>query len=221
MTLPATFAPGVATARRWYWLLEQRRAREGFPAAAGIFRGRRLEQPGVRLPRSLPGRARLLAAGVLALEEVLGADPTELAAYGLGPRTVDALINALERIAVTTPSFTAGPNAGQTYDQDDVILLASAARTTSTTTDWYELGDRAELRLELDVTAISGTGARLHVQIETRKDSSDATRAIEAFAAVTAVGKTRLSIPGVDRFVRAVCTFAGTSATYSLLGEGI
>jgi len=221
VALPETFVPGVASARRWYWLLEQRRARERRPDAAGVFRARRLAQPGARLPRVLPGRAQLLRAGVLALEEVLGADPNELRSYGLAPRTAEALITTLERLAVTTPVFQSGPAAGQLYDQDEVTLLASAARTTSVTTDPYEVGDRGDLRLTLDVAAISGSGARLHVQLETRMGTSGAWRALEAFVPVSAVGSQRLTIPGCDRFVQAVCTFTGTSATYSLTGEAV
>jgi len=96
MTLPAGFAPYVTSARRYYWLLEQRRTREGLEASRAVFRALRLAQPGADLPDDLPGRARLLAAGVLAVEEVTGAGPEELRAYGLDSRAAEALITALE-----------------------------------------------------------------------------------------------------------------------------
>lgn len=214
------WAFGVLSARRWCWLKE-RSARELDSALADVWRARRLALRGLPLARVrwLPGRAALAAAGVLALEEVLGADPTELAAYGLSRATADALIR-LSEVHVT--QFQSGPNAGQVYDEDAVTLMASAARTESATSDTYELGDRGTLRLALDVTAITGTAKALHVQVETREavDSGD-WRVLDAFPVATATGTTYLTVPGCDAFVRAVATFAGTSATYSVAGTAV
>jgi hypothetical protein len=219
VAIPESFTPGVASARRWYWLLERRRAREGYPAAAGVFRGRRLAQPGTGLWPNLPGRAALAAYGVLAVEEVRGADPDELRAYGLDRRTAEALIAFLERREPMT-TFQSGPRAGELYEQDAVTLLASAARTTSTTSDTYELGDRGTLRLLLDVTAFTGTS--LHVQVETRVAAASGTwRVVDAFAIVGAVGSEYRAMGGVDRFVRVVATFSGTTATYSVAGTAV
>jgi hypothetical protein len=168
--------------------------------------------------RNLPGRSRLLAAGVLALEEVRGADPAELRHYGLDARTAEALIAFLERREPMT-TFQSGPRAGEIYEQDPVTLLASAARTTSVTTAAYELGDRGTVRLRLDVTVFTGTS--LHCQIETSTDGSTGWRVVDAFAVVGGTGSQDRAMSGCDRYIRAVCTFSGTTATYSLAGTAV
>jgi hypothetical protein len=120
-------------------------------------------------------------------------------------------------------TYQTSAHAGEAYDQDEVTLLASAARTASVTSDTLEIGDRAGVRLELVISAISGTGASVHVQIETRRDGNDAWRVVDAFPVQTATGTTRRAMSGCDRTVRAVCTIAGTtpSITFGLSGEAI
>lgn len=219
MALPDGVAPYVTSARRYLWLAEadRRRAREYGPADA--FRARRLDQPGTTLPATFPSRALLLAAGVLAVEEVLGAGPDELRTYGLAARPAEALIFWLERYTMTT--FANGPRVGQFYDADDVELLASAARTASTTSDVYEVGDKGTLRLLLALTAMTGTAPVLHVQVETREAYGSGTwRVVDAFGPLVATGSVYRSMSGLDRFVRAVVTIAGTTPviTFSLSG---
>ena len=172
---------------------------------------------------ALPATGPLAAAGVLAIEEVIGASVDELIEYGLSRTTALALQTALERIAATMTTFQSGPNAGQIYDEDAITLIASTTKTASYTSDTYETGDRGTLRLGLNVTAISGSSARLHVQIETRKSSDDSWRVVDAFTAVTAAGSQRRTMSGLDRYVRAVCTLSGSgpSTTFSLTGEGV
>jgi hypothetical protein len=121
-------------------------------------------------------------------------------------------------------TFAYGPRVGQFYDEDELTLMASAARTSSTTSDVYEVGDKGTLRLDLDVTAVSGTAPTMHVQIETRKAYGSGTwRVVDAFPIKTTTGSERRSMSGLDRFVRAVCTIAGTSPsfTFSLGGEAV
>ncbi len=89
------FEPYVTTARRYLFLKERLRAREGCDGGVMALRARRLEQPGTTLPADLPGRAQLLAADVLAVEEVTGAGVDELVSYGLSRTTAEALIAAL------------------------------------------------------------------------------------------------------------------------------
>jgi hypothetical protein len=225
VAVPDGFAPYVTTARRFLFLRERAALRDREQGIADAFRARRLEQPGTALTRfgRLPGRATLAAAGVLAVEEVLGAGVDELVSYGLRRSTAEALITSLERIAAKMTTFQSGPHAGETYDEDSVELQASAAKTASFNTAEYELGDRGTLRLLLDATAISGSGASLHVQVETRKNSSDSWRVVDAFVLVTATGSQRRSMSGLDRYVRAACTIAGSSpsVTFSLTGEGV
>lgn len=221
MDLPADFSPGVTSARRWRWLTERRRTAEGDEGGALAWRALRLATPGTDLPAGFPGRATLLAAGVLAVEEVVGAHPDELRAYGLGHRLAFSTALWLQRYSMTT--FNTGPRQGQFYEADDVTLLASGTRTTSTTSDAYEVGDRGTLRLTLAITAASGTAPRLHVQIETCETSSGTWRVVDAFPLQSGTGTLTRSMSGLDRYVRAVCTLSGSSPsfTFSLTGEAV
>lgn len=164
----------------------------------------------------------LLAAGVLAVEEVQGAGLDELRSYGLSLPRAHALIRFLEGFTMTT--FQIGPRAGQIYEEDEIELLASGTRTTSGTSEVYELGDKGTLRLDLDVTAVSGTAPRLHVQIETRKAYASGTwRVVDAFDVATAVSAQRRAMSGCDRHVRVVYTLEGTmpSFAFSVSGEAV
>lgn len=220
--LPTGFSPHVTHPRRYRWLKQQRATREGDDGLAAAFYAVRVGTTATALPAGFPYRAILVAAGVLAMEEVRGAGTEELRSYGLSLAQAERLIFFLERHTMT--QFNYGPRVGQTYEEDEVTILASAARTSSTTSDVYEVGDKGTARLTLDITAVSGTTPSIHVQIETRKDySSGDWRVVDAFGPKTAVGSERRSMSGLDRFVRAVCTIAGTtpSFTFSLTGETV
>jgi len=220
VALPDDIAvPYVTSARRFLWLTQQDRARTGDDGPSDAFRARRLAAPGTSLPATFPARTLLLRAGVRAVEEVVGAAVPELRSYGLTTPQAERLILWLERLTMTT--FSYGPRAGQFYEEDEVTLMASAARTSSTTSEIYEVGDKGTLRLDLDITAVSGTTPSMHVQIETRESYSTGTwRVVDAFGPKFVVGSERRSMSGLDRFVRAVCTLAGTtpSFTFSLGG---
>ena len=87
-----------------------------------------------------------------------------------------------------------------------------------------QVGDRGTLRLDLDVTAVSGTAPRLHVQVETRKAYASGTwRVVDAFDIATAVGAQRRAMGGCDRFVRVAYTLEGTtpSFAFSVSGEAV
>lgn len=219
MALPEACTPYVTSARRCLFLAEKERRRTSDTGPADAFRQRRLAQAGTTLPATFPSRTLLLAAGVLAVEEVLGAGVDELRSYGLSLRQAESLVLFTEGYTMTT--FGYGPRAGQFYEEDEVSILASAARTTSGNSDVYEVGDKGTLRLDLDVTAVSGSGT-VHVQIETRKAyGSGDWRVVDAFPVASAVGSQRRSMSGCDRFVRAVYTISGTSVTFSLTGEAV
>lgn len=224
MTLPAdvdSLVPYVTSHRRYLWLAQQRATREQAGTEAAL-RGRKLEVSATALPASFPSRAVLLAAGVLAVEEVVGADVPELRSYGLSVAAAERLIYWLERRTMTT--FDYGPRAGQTYEEDEVTLVASGTRTASFTSDVYEIGDKGTLRLSLVISAISGTGALLHAQVETREAYGSGTwRVVDAFGPLTATGTTVRSMGGLDRFVRVVCTIAGSgpSVTFALTGTAV
>ncbi len=223
MTIPDDIAaPYVTSARRHLWLAQKERARTRDDGPSLAFGVRRLAASGTSLPTGFPSRAVLLAAGVLAVEEVVGARVPELLTYGLGHAAAERLILWLERRTMTP--FAYGLRVGQLYDADDVELVASGTRTASFTSDVYELGDRGTLRLDLALTAISGTGARLHAQIETREAYASGTwRVVDAFGPLRSTGTTHRSMSGLDRFVRVVSTIEGTSpsVTFSINGTAV
>lgn len=223
MTLPDAIADAyVTTARRYLWLAQRERTRTNDVGPSDAFRERRLALPGTALPATFPSRTLLLAAGVLAVEEVVGARVAELRTYGLTTPQAERLILWLERLTMTT--FAYGPRVGQLYEEDEVTLVPSAARTASFTSDVYEVGDKGTLRLSLALSAISGTGASLHAQVETREAYGSGTwRVVDAFGPLTATGTTVRSMSGLDRFVRVVSTIAGSgpSITFALTGTAV
>lgn len=222
MALPAGFAPYTTSPRRYYFRREMERRSSREDGASAVFRARRLAATGTALPTTFPSRTLLLTAGVLAVEEVVGAGVDELRSYGLSLPRAEALIRFLEGFTMTT--FQIGPRAGQIYEEDEIELLASGTRTASGTSDVYELGDRSTLRLDLDVTAVSGTAPRLHVQVETRKAYASGTwRVVDAFDIATAVGAQRRAMGGCDRFVRVAYALEGTtpSFAFSVSGEAV
>lgn len=223
MALPSNYrGPSITSPRRYLWLAQRDRTRTGDVGPASAFRARRLATTATSLPATFPSRALLIAAGVLAAEEVVGAGVSELLSYGLSHREAERLALWLERLSMNT--FNYGARAGQAYQEDSVSLLASSARTSSTTSDTVEVGDKGTLRLDLEITAVSGTAPRMHVQIETRKAYGAGTwRVVDAFEIASAVSSQRRAMGGCDRFVRAVCTLSGTSPgfTFSLTGEAV
>ena len=210
-------------ARRVYFFKWASAARAGEDGLSYAWRARRLAEPGTALPAAFPWRAELAAAGVLALEDIDGASARALAQLGLRSSHATDVFHRIEGITVPTLYFSIGPRAGEAYDQDEVTLFSSSARTASFTGDAYEVGDRGELRLTHAVTAVSGTLPQMQVQIDTRRDSSDSWRVVDAFPVATAVGTYRKVFSGLDRQVRHVTTIAGTtpSFTSSLVGEAV
>lgn len=68
-------------------------------ALALVWRARQLEQPGTPLPAVFPHRAKLVAAWYEAVEDVRGADVSELReAVGLSRSEAEAVLSALARI---------------------------------------------------------------------------------------------------------------------------
>lgn len=220
--LPTGFAPYVTSARRYRFLKEQRATREGDDGLAAAFHSVRVATTATALPAGFPSRSALLAGGVLAVEEVIGAGVPELRSYGLSAGAAEALIFFLERSTMT--QFAYSPRVGQTYEEDEVTLVASAARTATFNSDVYEVGDKGTARLALVVSAISGTGASLHAQIETREAYNSGTwRVVDAFGPVTATGTTQRSMGSLDRFVRVACTIGGSgpSVTFAITGTTV
>lgn len=218
--LPDSYESYTTSPRRYYFRKEAALRALGLPDST-VWRSRRVAAPGTALPSGFPSRAVLLAGGVLAVEEVVGASVPELTALGLTTGQAERLILWIERLTMTV--FQSGPRQGQSYDADDVTLRESAAMTSTTTGEWFELGDRGTLRLDLEIAAASGTNPTLHVQIETAKTASGTARAVDAFGPKTAAGSERRCMSGLDRYIRYVATLGGTSPsfTFALTGEAV
>lgn len=218
--LPDDYQSYTTSRRRMLFRKERALAARREPDAV-VWRALRLATSGTSLPTGFPSRTLLLAGGVLAVEEVVGASVPELTSLGLASTQAERLILWIERLTMTV--FQSGPRQGQHYDADEVTLRESAAMTSSTTGEWLELGDRGTLRLDLEITAVSGTAPSLHVQIETAKTTSGTARVVDAFGPERAVASRRRAMSGLDRYVRYVATLGGTtpSFTFSLTGEAV
>jgi hypothetical protein len=210
-------------ARRYYFFKEVAAGRLGDDGLADAWHSKRLAEVGTALPSRFPWRSAAVALDVRAIEDLDGASVRALEDLGFTRTQATDIFNRIEGIHVTTLYFQSGLYAGQSYDQDDVTLLASAARTATFNGDSVEVGDRGTLRLDLAITAASGTTPTLQVQIETRKDSDDTWRTVDAFPVQTTTATVRKTFAGLDRQVRAVSSIAGTtpSFTYSLTGEAV
>ncbi len=100
----------------------------------------------------------------------------------------------------------------------DAPLLPSVARTVTGVSDILEMGDLDCLRLNLDVTAITGS---LDVVVETSNDGVTNWQSLLTFGQKTAVSSERNNASGADRFVRVSYTIVTGPVTFSLLGEAL
>mgnify|MGYP000846845928 FL=1 len=114
---------------------------------------------------------------------------------------------------------------GRYADTIALTLRASSALAASENGAWVEIGDRTQLRLTLDVTAVSGTSPTLDLSIETASDSSGSNATtVGTFAQKTAAASQYLICSGVGRFFRYVATLGGSASptvTFSLSGEAV
>lgn len=106
------------------------------------------------------------------------------------------------------------------------VCLAAAVNLLATTDGpGVELGDKGTLRLTLDVTAHTGGGDTLDVDIETSKDKGDTDpwRVIGSFAQSVGVAAETLSFSGADRWVRYAATLGGggVDVTFTIDGEAV
>lgn len=113
-------------------------------------------------------------------------------------------------------------NNGQQSGTDDVLLQQETTLTATANGAAIDVR-HGVLALTLNVTAASGTTPTLDVAVQTRKDASDAWRAVAAFAQKTAVSSERKCFSGLDRQARVVNTIGGTtpSFTFSVSGDSL
>ena len=116
-------------------------------------------------------------------------------------------------------NFAFGPRGGYETGRHHPAHLGPAQRVGRV--GHLRVGDKEHaLRLDLDVTAVSGSGT-VHVQIETRAlYGSGDWRVVDAFPS-SPPGSVRRTMAGCDRFVRVVYTITGTGVTFSLTGEAV
>ena len=105
--------------------------------------------------------------------------------------------------------------SGRYADTEELVLNPSGPLSADENTAAVELGDRATVRLTLDVTAVDSA---LDVDIETSEDGST-WRVAGSFTQATEVTSER-KIFTVDRFVRAAYDVTG-NATCTLRGEAV
>lgn len=116
-----------------------------------------------------------------------------------------------------------GYQIGHGHSGSDDVTLHSGAITATTSGDAIDIR-HGTLRLTLDVTAVSGTNPTLDVMLQTRRDSTDTWRNVQAFAQKTSVSSERSVFPGIDRQVRLVSTLGGTdspSFTFKVSGDAV
>lgn len=108
-----------------------------------------------------------------------------------------------------------------TFGQGDPVELApSAARGANGAGAAVAVGTAHTARLTLNVTAVGGTTPSLTVSVQTSSDGTN-WRALASYAAATGTGPQRLSVSGLDRFLRVSWAITGTtpSFTFNVAGE--
>lgn len=215
----------IGSVRRYYLRKRITATALGETALAAAWRAKQESVYWPTLASDFPSRADLIAAGYSTVRDLDGAGITELTDAGLTRTEAQAVLDAMEleptMIATTLLSYQR--QDGRFAAVYDAPLVASAARDATFTSDTYEMGELSTLRMNLDVTAASGTTPTLDVVIQTSNDGSTNWQALGTFAQKTAASSERNVFPGADRFVRVVCTIGGTtpSFTFSLSGEAL
>jgi len=115
------------------------------------------------------------------------------------------------------------PTTREFVDTKDITFLASAARTATTSSSWFDVGNAHTLRVLLACTALSGTNETLDVSVTTRHDANDSSpRTVGSFTQLLAAATVRKEFAGLSRQVRITATLGGTdtpSFTAAITGE--
>lgn len=115
------------------------------------------------------------------------------------------------------------PTSRQFVEARDITFLASAARTATTSSEWFDVNSAHTLRVLLACTALSGTDETLDVSVTTRKDANDSSpRTVGSFTQLLAAATVRKEFSGLNRQVRITATLGGTdtpSFTAAITGE--
>lgn len=141
-----------------------------------------------------------------------------------GKVVLTGLVSASKYVAhavVNTENRYVGFRTSKRGATEDEVLVASAARTTSSQTatlNGYD--DVKSLRAQVDVTAASGTTPTLDVVIEDTLDGST-WNTVGTFTQQTAVSRQVIDVATLGRRLRVRWTIGGTtpSFTFSVLAE--
>lgn len=100
---------------------------------------------------------------------------------------------------------------------EDLIILPSAARTTSGTSAEFTVGNYKEASFFLNVTAVSGTTPTLDVKIQTKDPVSGEWFDIVTFTQATGITKERKADKTIDigSVIRASYTIGGTTPSFT------
>jgi hypothetical protein len=99
------------------------------------------------------------------------------------------------------------------------ITLVSGTITATASSTGIELGDRNQLRLNLVISAASGTTPTIDVVVESSADNVTFAT-VAAFSQQTAAGTTRKLFGPIDRFVRVTETITGTTPSFTRVISG-
>uniref|UniRef100_A0A6H1ZU27 DUF6385 domain-containing protein n=1 Tax=viral metagenome TaxID=1070528 RepID=A0A6H1ZU27_9ZZZZ len=100
---------------------------------------------------------------------------------------------------------------------DDIELISSAQRTSSSTGSYYKVEDLIEGRVYIDITALSGSDTpTLTVTVQDSPDGTD-WYTHTASGALTATGNYPLSLTNFGKYIRISYAISGTFTA----GQGI
>jgi hypothetical protein len=154
-----------------------------------------------------PGVVTTSAAHGLVTGQVVGIEGVGGATQANGVWTVTVL---------STTTFSIPVNVTGTFSGSGAFWVPALPSV--------EMSGHGTARLDLVVSAVSGTSPSITMNIYTSYDNgvTDTWRSVAAFTAVTAAGTSRKVFTGLDRWIIAVPEMSGSatpSETYSLSGE--
>ncbi len=101
----------------------------------------------------------------------------------------------------------------------NIDFLASTALDSDNTTSGFDVSEFRSAVIYVSVTAISGSGAKNVVSIQTSHDNSTY-YTVSKFAAITATGNFQKEITDFGKYVRIVSTVTGTSPSITTVIDG-
>lgn len=150
----------------------------------------------------------------------LGSNVTELGQ--LTTVFVDQISSNLPNFYGTQVTNMAYTTANGRYANTVAVSFGAATLTATAASNVIELGDRNSLRLDLVITAASGTTPTLDIAVQSSPDGTTWTT-VASFAQQTTTATVHKLFGPIDRFVRCNNVVAGTtpSFTFQITGEAV